>query len=84
MAAEATSVCPSIIDSGPRCGTFTDCDFDLFLRLFAAVDAEGSSVEGASGAADAEVAQIPIMESLDADKILEVELETSTLSTLDL
>ena len=66
-AAEATSVCPSIIERGPRCGACDVSDFDRFRLLLAAVDAEGSSEAGASGELADELDQSPIWWSLEAE-----------------
>jgi hypothetical protein len=59
-------------------------DFERFLRLLAAVDADGSKEAGASGDDDAELDQKPTLWSLDADSMRDVAALTSTLSTPDL
>lgn len=84
MAAEATSVWPSIRESGPRCGACEVSDFDRFRLLFAAEDADGRSEAGASGDEDAELDHKPIVWSLDAESMRDVAAFTSTLSTADL
>jgi hypothetical protein len=84
IAADATSVWPSIKDRGPRCGACEVSDFDRFRRLLAAVDADGRREAGASGAEVAEVDQRPILWSLDAERIREVVALTSIDSTPDL
>ena len=83
-AADATSVCPPSIDSGPRCGACEVSDLARFRRLFAAVDAERRRDGGASGAEDAVLDHRPTLWSLDAESMREVAELTSTLSTPDL
>jgi hypothetical protein len=60
-AAEATSVCPSIINKGPRCGACEVSDFDRFRLLFAAEDADGIRDAGTSGAEEDELDQRPTL-----------------------
>lgn len=61
MAAEATSVCPSSVDRGPRCDICLLSAFEILRRLFAALEAVGRRVERASGAEDFDVDHRPIV-----------------------
>lgn len=83
-AAEATSVWPSIMARGPRCGACVVSDFERFLRLFVDVEAEGRREAGASGLSFAELDQKPTRWSEEAERIREVWELVSTDSMPDL
>jgi hypothetical protein len=72
MAAEVMSVCPSSLDSAPRCDICLLSAFEIFRRLFAAEEAVGRRVDGASGAEDLEVDQRPTVWSSEAESMCDV------------
>ena len=72
IAADATSVWPSSTESAPRWDICLLSAFEILRRLFAAEEAVGRRVEGASGAEDLEEDQSPIVWSSEAESMCDV------------